>query len=697
MSMQEARRLRSRPAPGRLALAISLAMSLTMVATAPAFGEVDDGLFGLSLEELMNLEVTSVSRKSERLADTTSAVFVVTREDIERHGIRSIPDALRLVPGISALQIDANKWAIGSRGWSGRFSNKLLILMDGRLLYTPSFSGVFWDVQHTMIEEVERIEVVRGPGPAVWGTNAVNGVINIITRSASADDANLVVGGLQPEGGAFAATSRNGKLGTDGSYRAFLQYQDGDGNRGLDGTATSDDWDLVRGGIRSDWRRGNLELSVDAEAYAGDMGQSFVSFIPLPPYQTVSAIDSEVAGAFVSAQWRVDRREGVQDNGQVYLDHTDRESRFLNEERTTFSAELNRQVTSGAHDLVFGALFRYNDYSVPLSGPAFLAETEYDDHVVSVFFQDEITLKPEVFSLTVGGKLESNELSPRDVEFMPTVRFLWQPQEGHSVWGAVTRAIRVPSAIADLTELRTTDIAQPIPPGVPANPFPVPLRTGTIGNPDFVSEEVMSYELGVRGRLSPTLSYDLALFHMEYEEVRSLQPIGVFCSPSGTSVDLDPRCLFESDSVIAQLFFTNEGEGDATGAELSVDWVPTERLRLRGHISYVDEEQSAPPPTAASFSFYPKWQAVLRSEWSISDRMDVALLLRYVDEIAEQETEDYWQANLNLRWRFQDDWVLSLGGRNLLHSGQFEAISEFRDVFPTEIERTAYVNLRYEY
>ena len=668
---------------------------LTLCMTGLAFADSHNDLFELSIEELVNLEVTSVSRKAEPLADATSAVFVITRDDIERHGIRSIPDALRLAPGLNVAQIDANKWAIGSRGFSGRYANKLLVLMDGRLLYTPSFSGVFWDVQNTLIEEIERIEVIRGPGAVAWGTNAVNGVVNIITRSSREASGGAVVAGLEPAGGSFVGARYEGRLSDTATYRTFANYQSMDGNELVGGFDANDEWSLFRASFRTDWLLDSKEFKFTLEGYTGEMGSTNTRFSPLPPYTAVEETEADVSGVFALGQWAVSHSEKTRSSGTAYVDFTDRNSYLYDEKRTTVSVDLQHQRDFGRHQLMFGGWIRSNSYDLSGSGVLQFTQDIDNDTVISAFIQDEIELIEERLSLNVGLKLEDNELSPDDVEVMPSVRLLWKPSEHHAVWGAVTRSVRTPS-IADLAA-NVQDIVPALPPGDPLNPTTVPGRAMSVGNPNFASESNLAYELGIRGQLSSTVSYDLAMFTMEYDDIRSFSPGDIVCSPSGVSYFVDPLCFLNADSIIATYTFTNVNETTISGFEATLDWMVHRDFRLRSALSYAKEDATEAPGTLPVAGTYPEWQFSLRSEWSPTDNIDIAALVRYVDEFEFRNIDEYWQANLHLRWSPNDHWVTSLGVRNLLDDGTLENVSELGDIVPTRIERTAFVNLRYSF
>ena len=684
--------LKSRLRPSSAAFACSI---FTLCLPSIAVADSHNDLFDLSIEELVSLEITSVSRRAEPLADATSAVFVITRDDIERHGIRSIPDALRLAPGLNVAQIDANKWAIGSRGFSGRYANKLLVLMDGRLLYTPSFSGVFWDVQNTLIEEVERIEVIRGPGAVAWGTNAVSGVVNIITRSSRDETGGSVVGGLEPAGGSFLGARYQGRLSDTATYRTFANYQSADNNQLVFGPDANDDWSLFRASFRTDWHFDNKDINLTVEGYTGEMGSTNSQFSQDPPYSVAVENEADVSGGFVSGQWSVSHSSGARSSGRVYVDHTDRESYLFDEKRTTFSVDVQHQRDFGRHQLMVGGWFRSNHYDLAGSGVLRFSQEIESDNVVSAFIQDEVELVEDRLSLTFGLKLEDNELSPDDVEVMPSVRLLLKPVENHTVWAAVTRAVRTPS-IADLAA-DIQDIAPAVPPGDPLNPSTVPARVTSLGNPAFESESNLAVEVGARGQISSNVSYDVAFFNMEYDNLRSFSPVDIICNPSGVSYLVDPLCYLNADSAEALYQFTNVNESTISGFEATLDWMVRQNLRLRSAVSYASEDATEAPGTLPVDGTYPEWQFSLRTEWSPSENVDVAALVRYVDELGFRNIEEYWQANLHVRWSPSEHWVTSLGVRNLLDDSTKEYQSELGDIVPTKIERTAFLNLRYSF
>lgn len=658
----------------------------------------EDALFDLSIEELVNLEVTSVSGKSEPLAKTASAVYVITRDDIRRHGIRSLPEALRLAPGLSVTQVDANKWAVGARGFTGRFSNKLLVMMDGRLLYTPSFSGVYWDTLATTIEEIERIEVIRGPGAVVWGTNAVAGVINIITAAASSDDGSLVTTGLSPEGATYIGAQHSAAMGDSTAVRLFGVYEEGQGSDDtLVGLPANDDWTMLKAGFSTLTELETATFRFDGQVYDGGADSLILVSELVPPYQRIEQSEADYSGAFLKASWSFAREDDSETNIAVYVDHSDRFDPLVwGEKRTTYSGDIHRRQLRGRHELSYGASVRQNTFDFTDTGRIQFLEEDNDNTVANAFIQDEYHLIDEVLSVTFGLKAESNDLSPKSVEWMPSARLFWNYRPEHSFWAAVTRAIRSPSIADRATRLR--DFGPTLPPLTGDNVFPLPLIPGTQSNPDFVSETSINYEAGVRGQFSGNLSYDLALYYVKYDRLRSVALLPPICEPSGVSVAVDPSCLFTSTNLLGLIGFTNDDSGHSHGAEAAVDWQAGDKLRLRGAVSYNHDEQNTrfagglPQP-----SFYPDLQASFRALLSLNQSLSVALWFRYTDEIEAYALDDYWQAHLNLAWDVNDKLRFSVGGRNLLDDGQIEFISDIREVVPTAIPRTVFANVLYTF
>ncbi len=457
----------------------------------------------LPLEELLDVRITSASRRPEPIWRAASAIDVVTSDTIFRAGATNLPDALRLAAGLDVAQIDGHSWAISTRGFNLSFNisvaNKMEVLMDGRSLYTPLYSGVFWDVQRTFLPDLEQIEVVRGPGATLWGTNAVNGVINIRTKSAEETQGFLLDGGGGNEQG-YTGIRYGGRLGRDTYYRAYVMHQRTDSlTFELSGADAQDETQFTQGGFRIDSNL-NVEdtLTLQGDGYAGTFGQ-------------FNQPNIEVDGNNLIVRW-TRRFSGDASVGlQGYYDRTHRlVPNVFAEDRNTFDLQLEGRFVVGQHDVVYGADYRLSADQIGNLGPslAFLP-AEQTNHVVSGYVQDEWHIVPRTFSLLAGSKFEYNTFSGFEVQ--PTGRFLWNPTENQTVWGAISRAVRTPTRIDQ-------DLFLP-------NPIdPAPRLIFLRGSKDFEEERLIAYELGYRFRIERTLAFDLAGFYNDYDHLRSQEP-----------------------------------------------------------------------------------------------------------------------------------------------------------------------------
>jgi iron complex outermembrane recepter protein len=682
--------------PRRLAELLLTGLSVAGVAGAADDMNRDQKIFDMSIEELVSLEVTSVSRKAERLEDASSAVYVISQDDIRRSGARNLPEALRLAPGLAVLQIDANKWAVGSRGFVGRFANKLLVMIDGRMVYTPSFAGVFWDVQDTSLEDIERIEVIRGPGATIWGTNAVNGVINVITRRAGDDTGGSLSSRLETDGSHEVGLRFADSTAGGWDYRVFAKHQDAEPGKASTGMALNDDWRMSRIGGRFDHSFDEFnELALIAEAYDGNADVSRRLQALAPPYPFSIANDSAgLSGAFLTARWTTLTPTGARTEMQLVLDGTNRSSTEFSEDRRTVSLDVQHQRRLGRYELVMGAGYRHNNYQLAGSETISMSDLEPSDYTASAFLQAETGLLQDRLRLTLGSKFEENSLSNRSIEFLPSVRLLWQATPVTNVWGAVTRAARTPSLAEQIT--RVVDVRPMMLPGNPQNPFPVPLRNAILGNPDFGSEDVVSYELGLRSRIGESIAWSAAAFDMHYDRLR--QPLGSVarCSPSGILVSTNPMCLFSSNSVVVETTMSNIGQGTIRGLELTADWALTSRWRLRGSWSLAVER------IRDSFGGYlnatgPEQQASLKSDWLLTPHLTVGSSLRFVDRVPLQAIDSYVQADLQLNWQLSSGLDVTLVGRNLLNQDGPEYMSELNNLVPAEVEPVGYLQARWSF
>lgn len=614
------------PCPGRtgarrkLAVLVSFALSASL--TAPAAEALPQGdraarLKQLSLEELMAIEVTSASRFPRPVAETPAAISVITREDLRRSGVRTLPDALRLATGVHVAQFDSRTWSVGARGMNASTSNKMLVMIDGRSVYTPLFSGVFWDVQDYLLADVDRIEVIRGPGAALWGANAVNGVVNIVTETAAETQGGLVQvgGGTEHEG--FGALRWGGAMGS-GHYRVYGTVEERDGLVFADGRDARDDLRLAQGGFRGDFATGpDGVLTLQGDAYDGRIGH---------PVRDTTDVD----GGNLGARWRRVLGEGSDLEVSAYYDRTYRRVPAQFEEtRSTYDLELQHHLRRGRHDLVWGGGYRSSEDRVTDSAVLAWVPPRDTLWIANLFVQDEIELVPEL-RVTLGTKLE--EQATMDLEVQPSVRLAWSPEERGLLWAAVSRAVRAPTRI-------DRDVRVP---GEP--PFLV------VGNKEFRPEEVIAYELGYRYLRWPGIPFSLATFYNDYDDIRSLEP-----SAAGLP-----------------LVIGNGLEGETYGAELSGRYDRIEGFQVRGGLTWLETDLRPEPGSGdtsggASEANDPDLHGFLRADLDLPRSFELGLWLRYVDALARSAVPGYTELDLRLGWRPRETLELSLVGQNLLH------------------------------
>ncbi len=591
----------------------------------------------MTLEELGNIKVTSVSKKPERLAEAPASVFVITAEDIRRSGATSLPEALRIAPNLHVARLHGSGYAISARGLNGSTTsapNKLLVLIDGRSVYSPLFSGVFWDVQDVMLKDVERIEVISGPGGTLWGINAVNGVINVITRSAGDTEGALLAG----HAGNFnsGASFRYGASGASGSYRVFGKYSEQDHLSTADGTATDDGWHRSQVGFRADWDRWSGELMVQGNAYRGRFGQ------PEPGAISVSTMDLELgtietSGANLTARWERRFDDGAAFSVQAYYDRTERTIPPTLDD-TVDIVDLQFQhslATTGKHALTWGANYRHSRDRALALGSVFTFLPEHvDQDWSSLFAQDQVALRDDL-QLTLGARVEDNPYT--GVEFLPTARLGWTVAPDHFLWGAVSRAVRGPSRLDADSH-------------IPASP-PFLLD----GGPEVRSEVANVAELGYRGQPAADFSFAVTAFHSDLDHMRTTE-----IAPSGTF-----------------LTFSNEMEGTATGIEMWGAYQVLPRWRLtagymatRTRLELKPGSNDATATTAAGKAPSNSWQ--LRSALTIAEDGDLDIAVRHAAALSTPDVPAYTAVDVRFAWRLKPNLELSLIAQNLLDADHGE-------------------------
>ncbi len=647
------------------------ALALTACLCAPGWGQnsIDD-LTNASLEELANIQVTSVSKKEQALSKAGAAVFVITQEDIRRSGVMNIPDLLRMVPGVDVARLDSNTWAISIRGFNDRYSNKVLVLIDGRSVYSENFSGVFWDQLNVPLEDIERIEVIRGPGGTVWGANAVNGVINIITKSSKDTQGGLMTaqtGSAENLGGLL---QYGGKIGDKGTYRVFGNDFNVASSELSPGVQGADGWHGSSGGFRSDWVLSPRDsLTVQGDLSQTGEGQTLTSILVSQGFLSRTFNEPMSVGAGdVQAQYTHTFSNGSELSWRTYFESVHRHDEA---EETEEDADTGLQYhfkIGSRNDLMAGAGYRLTDSSYVGFYDAFFVPDRSRDNLFSVFLQDEIELTHNL-TLTFGSKLEHNAFT--GFEYEPSAQLVWTPKERQSVWISAARAIRQPSL-----QDENIDVAAAL----------VPLQNGAFGvveisgNPDMKAETMLDYELGYRNQVNRRMSFDVSTFLSNYSDLRTQDPE----TPFFTLDPGPPHLVFPS-------IWGNLARARDYGGELSASWDVTGWWRLSSGFSLLHMNITPTPPIAdiavASVGASPKHQAQLRSLVKLSHRVEWDTSAYFVGALGNGPVPAYTRLDTRVGWTMGRSLYFSVSGQNLLSPHHFEFLSGYQ-VHPTEVERS---------
>lgn len=619
-----------------------------------------DALKQMSLQQLLDVKVTTVSRSPERLLDTPSAIQVITSDDIARSGALTLPQALRLAPNLEVAQKNPHDWGISARGFNAALANKLLVMIDGRTVYTPLFSGVFWDVQDYLLADIDRIEVVSGPGATLWGANAVNGVINVITKSAKDTQGLYTEAGAGNEVRDFAAVRYGAQLAPNAYVRVYGKTIDEDNAVLANGTPAHDSWTMNRGGFRLD---ADLNDASSTATVQGDMYHGFE--------RLVTGGTQAVAGGNLLGRWTRTWSPTADMSLQAYYDRTQLADpitnrfgtvQYLRDTLDTYDVDFQDRFAIGwRNEVTWGAGYRFtHDVVQNASNTAFLPPV-LDRHLVSVFGQDALLLRPDL-TLTLGTKLEHNDYTGVEVE--PSVRLAWRFSRTQTLWSAVSRAVRMPSRI-------DTQVRQP-------NPPPEVIA----GNPDFASETLIAYEAGYKAQLGTALSTSISAFFNQYDRLRTL---GFAPAGSGPLVT-----------------FGNGMDAHTYGSELSAQYQVNPNWRLSAGYDYLVEHLHVKPGQNDLFGGRnevsdPKHQVSLRSSWNLPGHIALDTALRWVDTLPTTgaPVPSYAEADVRIAWDPTDHLELSLVGDNLLHAHhpEFGIGTPLRE----EIQRSVYGKVSYRF
>ena len=665
------------PIRGRINFCLWMVLGACMV--TPVLGQ--ENFLNLPLEDLLKIEISSASRKKQLVQEVAAAVFVISREDIERSGARSIPEALRLAPGVEVARIANNRWAVSIRGFNGRFANKLLVLKDGRSVYSPLFSGVFWEAEDAILSDIERIEVIRGPGAAMWGSNAVNGVINIISRNAADTQGTEVIASTATDEPG-SVTLRHGFVVGDAHWRVSAKGFDLSPAKTASGSDGNDGWTSGRFGMRGDWsgaEGGRWTLVGETYRSRADERRDLTRFNTVPPLIDIQQLNT---GSIMSL-----RREQAMDDGgaldwQLSAETTSLNSEFLiHEDRQTFSGEVQRRLPLGRHDLIVGGSYRHSSDSIQILNANYansMAQPQKDWRIASVFAHDEYELLPNRLRLSGGIRLDHDNWTGTQVQ--PNVRMAWTPDSDTTWWSSLARAARTPSRFEldipySLGETSAVAPSVSNPFGAPAiQTLRVPPSAGTLQ-----AEEVTTFELGFRQRINSQLSLDLVAFVSDYSHLVSFATQTYAVTYPVTFVPVTNG---------------NEATARTQGIELAADWQVSPHWRIQPSYSllYLSSPRLTDPVEVTVQEWWegrvPRHRASLRSSWTLGEGRQFDLWLKYTSSLSNPQVPAYTVLDLRYAFRIGKQAEIAIIGQNLLDERHPEFVSDYLPVQQTEIGRS---------
>ena len=646
-----------------------------------------EDVIGLDIDDLMEIKVTTAEKRPEALFEVSSAVYVITKEDIRRSPATSIPELLRMVPGMQVAQIAANKWAVTARGFNGYYANKLLVMVDGRSVYLPVFSGTYWDTLDLLLEDIERIEVIRGPGGTLWGANAVNGIINIITKHTNDTQQNLFSTGGGTEERGFGGLRFSGALGEKTRYRVYGKYFNRDESLELTGEPSVNAWDMWRGGFRIDREESpTSRLMAQGNVYRGTVGEWATARLLTPPYSRISAQNYPVSAVNALARWDGKLSDNTDTSLQVYFERSENEDPDLSERISTFDLEFQHGLALGTRvELIGGIGYRRVSDDTQGTFEASFNPASLTYHLFSTFVEGEVALHENV-RLTLGSKLERNDFS--GFEILPNARIEWTPSDRYIWWGAVSRAVRAPSR-AD-HHLRVTLATFP-----GENRMPTVLTL--LGAEDVVGEDLLANEVGFRFRPNKRFSVDVAAFYNVYDNLRDLKegrPFVENSSPSAKRSSAEAELSF-APYLVVPLYFANVFDGKNYGLETAGRWTVTDRWQLALGYSFMDltsHDESLENTLNA-----PHHQAHVRSYLDLPGNTAFDTWLYWVDIVnGEATVPAYFRCDVRLGWRPLEYLETSIGVQNVFDEKhqEFGAANNAR---PNLIQRSLYGKVAWQF
>ena len=644
-----------------------------LLLTQPSFAaetQLDDYL-SLSLQDLLSVEVTSVSKTEQNLRDVATAIYVINAEDIRRSGATSLPEILRTVPGMNVGHITGQHWAVSARGFNDQRANKLLVLLDGRSIYSPFYGGVFWDMQDVLFEDIERIEVIRGPGGTIWGANAVNGVINIITRHAEETQGSFIKTIVGDETKSILSGRHGQRIDDDSYYRVYAKQSRRDGTLSPAGDDEEKDLEFLQTGFRYDTTLHNNDtLTVRGDIYRGEVEFTDSGLLPFSPF-TITADGEDLTGGNIMARWEHQLSNTGRFKLQAYIDQARRESVILDNKITTYDLEFQHQLPpQGAHSVIWGGSIRHIKDT---TSDVFTIQVEEDireNDLFSIYLQDEIDLAAYHSKLTLGSKFEHNEYS--GLELQPSIRLTVSPSEKQTYWAAISRAVHTPTRFSTDGSINIYSTT------------PMPNIFTIESNKDLDSEKLIAYEAGWRSQVNKQVSLDLSFFYNDYKQLRGR----IY---QGWNFMINPPVL--------TITYDNELEGSAHGFEFASSWNVSETFRLRTNYSYLKlsiDSDSGPSDSDIEEieDSSPEHQLVVISDIDINEKTELNFAIRYISEI--ELIPAYTSISANISWRMNRNLTWNIAGHNLFDSKHPEFANQGESSPPSEIERSLYTGVRWD-
>jgi len=639
-------------------------------------------LTGTSLEDLMNIQVTSASKTEQKISDVAAAIFVITQEDIRRSGATNIPDLLRIVPGVQVAQVNANKWAISARGLNDLYSNELLVLIDGRTVYTPTFGGVFWDVLDLPLDDIQQVEVIRGPGSSVWGSNAVNGVINIITKKAKDTRGGLLVARGGNSNGESATIQYGGALGQATDFRVYAKYLNREELQTSTGTNAADGWHLLRGGFRTDSTLSSKDtLTIEGDIYSGRESNISPFFPTITSSQQSIDNFANLSGGSIQTTWN-----------HKYSAHSDTILEFsydqygrtdiLDEKRHTFDVNFQHHLAAGRrHNFVWGGGYHVSKSESAGSLFVTLIPNHQTFERFNGFVQDEIAVVPELLHITIGTKLEHSQYT--GFAFMPSVRVAVTPTASQTVWASISRAIRTPSVVEAASRINS---------GLIGTAGGLPIVLSVFGTSNTDNENSLSYEAGYRASLTKNLTVDVTAYYSAYTNQETSEPGAIVCESTPAPAHL-----------LLPLTISNISEGESHGFEAYATWKLIDRWTISPGYSFERIHMHAEPSSldttsaGAAEGSTPVNSGQIRSHFRVSRNLSWDTSAYFVGRLIQPAICSFVRLDTGLTWQVKERFSISVFGQNLLQPNHAEFIDTNHTVGNSLVKRGGYAKLRWTF